>query len=325
MLADFYTKFLQYSRRFSFGKTSRDTGVSNPPRSASQSSKNALSPRECLRGELKRAQVNALLLDEQRQGLSRNTVRLIGSCLSALCSEAIDDGLLTVSPVTALGRWLRGPAEQCDAVGRARSIRPFTTGEVACILATARKFYPRYYPLFLTLARTGCRPGEALALRWNEVNFTSREILIERAVSAGRIGPTKTGRSRRVDMSRELAAVLSRLWKQREAQARRSHSKALPDWLFLSRRGELINEDWPRRVFAKVLKRAGLPWHTPYDLRHTFATLHLAKGHPITYVSAQLGHSDPSTTLRWYAHWLPTSDKRFADALDTRQRRRAKS
>ena len=74
----------------------------------------------------------------------------------------------------------------------------------------------------------------------------------------------------------------------------RNHSKALPDWLFLSRRGELINEDWPRRVFAKVLKRAGLPWHTPYDLRHTFATLHLAKGHPITYVSAQLGHSDPA-------------------------------
>ena len=79
-------------------------------------------------------------------------------------------------------------------------------------------------------------------------------------------------------------------------------------------------------MFAKVLKRAELPWHTPYDLRHTFATLHLAKGHPITYVSAQLGHSDPSTTLRWYAHWLPTSDKRFADALDTPgRRRRAKS
>ena len=102
-----------------------------------------------------------------------------------------------------------------------------------------------------------------------------------------------------------------------DRRLRRSHAKALPDWLFLSRRGELINADWPRRVFAKVLKRAGLPWHTPYDLRHTFATLHLAKGHPITYVSAQLGHSDPSTTLRWYAHWLPTSDKRFADALDS--------
>ena len=50
-------------------------------------------------------------------------------------------------------------------------------------------------------------------------------------------------------------------------------------------------------MFAKVLERAQLSGHTPYDLRHTFATLHLAKGHPITYVSAQLGHSDPSTTL----------------------------
>jgi integrase len=59
-----------------------------------------------------------------------------------------------------------------------------------------------------------------------------------------------------------------------------------------------------------------------YDLRHTFATLHLAKGHPITYVSAQLGHSSPSTTLRWYAHWLPTSEKRYADSLDTRGLRR---
>ena len=209
---------------------------------------------------------------------------------------------------------------------RPENIRPFTAAEVASILATARKLYPRYYPLFLTLARTGCRPGEALVLRWSDVNFTRREILIERALSAGRIGPTKTGRSRRVDMSRELVAVLSRLYKQHETDARRHHAKALPDWVFLSRRRDLINQDWPRRVFAKVLKRAGLPWHTPYDLRHTFATLHLAKGHPITYVSAQLGHSDPSTTLRWYAHWLPSSNKRFADALDSPGlRRRRKS
>src|SRR6267154_2220550 len=100
--------------------------------------------------ELRRAQVKALLLDKQRQGLSRNTVRLIGSCLSALCSEAIDDGILSVIPAAALGRWLRGPSEHGTANGQPENIRPFTTGEVASILATARKFYPRYYPLFLT-------------------------------------------------------------------------------------------------------------------------------------------------------------------------------
>jgi integrase len=92
----------------------------------------------------------------------------------------------------------------------------------------------------------------------------------------------------------------------------------MPEWVFVNRAGSPINEDWPRRVFAKALGRAGLCGHTLYDLRHTFATLHLAKGHPITYVSAQLGHSNPSTTLTWYAHWLRTHDKRFADSLDAR-------
>jgi hypothetical protein len=45
----------------------------------------------------------------------------------------------------------------------------------------------------------------------------------------------------------------------------------------------------------------------------------LAKGEPITYVSAQLGHADATTTLRWYARWLPRTDKRAVDALDDPQ------
>jgi Phage integrase family len=40
-------------------------------------------------------------------------------------------------------------------------------------------------------------------------------------------------------------------------------------------------------------------------MRHTFASLLLQEGAPITYVSQQLGHRDPSITLRVYAHWLP--------------------
>jgi hypothetical protein len=42
----------------------------------------------------------------------------------------------------------------------------------------------------------------------------------------------------------------------------------------------------------------------------------LAKGKPITYVAKQLGHEKPTTTLLWYAHWLPTSDKTHIDAID---------
>ena len=64
------------------------------------------------------------------------------------------------------------------------------------------------------------------------------------------------------------------------------------------------------------LKAAKLPGFRLYDLRHTFASLLLAQGAPITYVSAQLGHTDATTTLRWYARWLPRTDRRAVDMLD---------
>ena len=53
-----------------------------------------------------------------------------------------------------------------------------------------------------------------------------------------------------------------------------------------------------------------------YDLRHTFASLLLAAGAPITYVGAQLGHANPTTTLRFYARWIPSRGQRWVEVLD---------
>src|SRR5262245_22616816 len=90
--------------------------------------------------------------------------------------------------------------------------------------------------------------------------------------------------------------------------------------------GRTADAPKPRRVldisdarhnFAWALKHAQLPGFRLYDLRHTFATLLLAKGVPITYVAAQLGHAKPTTTLQWYSHWLPRADQnRYVDGLD---------
>ena len=49
---------------------------------------------------------------------------------------------------------------------------------------------------------------------------------------------------------------------------------------------------------------------------HTFASLRLAAGAPVTYVSAQLEHANPSTTLRFSARWIPTMGERWVDVLD---------
>ena len=64
-------------------------------------------------------------------------------------------------------------------------------------------------PLFLLLARTGMRIGEPLALQWGDIDFTGRFITVKQALSRGRVETPKSGKIRRVDMSRQLAEALA--------------------------------------------------------------------------------------------------------------------
>ena len=71
------------------------------------------------------------------------------------------------------------------------------------------------------------------------------------------------------------------------------------------------------RWVQAALARAGLPRHTRlHDLRHTHATLHLARGHALPVVSERLGHRDETTTANLYAHALPNSQRAAARDLD---------
>jgi integrase len=118
-------------------------------------------------------------------------------------------------------------------------------------------------------------------------------------------------------MSLELAAELRRLQVERERETlRRDDWKEMPEWVFVNSVGGLLDQSAVNRRFLAAMKRAGLSGHRLYDLRHSFATLLLAKGAPLTYTAAQLGHNKPTTTLLWYAHWLPSDDTSCVARLD---------
>jgi integrase len=109
---------------------------------------------------------------------------------------------------------------------------------------------------------------------------------------------TKTRQNRTV---RLLAPVVQELKELRMWQ-RRPSDEAL---LFAGPGGRPWTEttlgNWKRRAFGPAKAAAGVPDATPYTLRHSFASLLIWEGRPITYVAAQLGHS-PTMTLRTYAH-----------------------
>jgi len=266
--------------------------------------------------DLTRAHVKFFLTEKRQAGtLSKTTIRLIRAVLSSMLAEAVDDGLAVTNPAIAVGRSRgRKQADSINQIERDKSIRPLTEAEVSALLDAAPDH--EACVLLILLARGGLRPGEAIGLRWSDLNFTNREILVERNFYDGHLGTTKTGRRRRVDMSRGLAAALTALYVQREDEKLQGRWTEIPDWIFCQYDGQPLRQEHVRYRFDRALRRAGLSGHVPYDLRHTFATMLLAKGALLTYVANQLGHGKPTTTLQYYAHWLPSGDKSFVDSLD---------
>jgi integrase len=243
--------------------------------------------------------------------------RLTVTSTSVILGDAVEDGLLSVNPVSQLARRRRrrdGTVAQAD---HQKNIRPLSPEQLGAALVAAGQHERRIYPYILTLARAGLRPSEGLAVQWDDLDFAGREIRVERALDAqGRVAPTKTGSARVVDMSVQLAVALQRLRNERAAETLRRGWLERPPWVFCSEVGTPLDLSNVTKARRRVLKKAKLPAFRLYDLRHTFATTLLEEGAPLTYVAAQMGHTKPTTTLLWYVHWIPRGDKRWVDALD---------
>jgi integrase len=265
--------------------------------------------------ELSRQMIKRLLLAKRQGGLAKNSVRIIRATLSVLLSDAVDDGILLANPAASLGRRQRGGPDKLSGADRVHSIRPMSQAQLAVFLAAAKEAAPVYAPLFLVLAHTGLRPGEAFALQWPDLDFTNRSIRVERAWSKGRIETPKTGRNRMVDMSEHALRTLRRLRVERQKEKLKHGWRETPPWVFCTEAGTPLDESRVRKNFSAALEKAELADFRVYDLRHTFASLLLAQSAPITYVAAQLGHSKPTTTLQWYAHWIPSGHERFVDGI----------
>jgi integrase len=167
----------------------------------------------------------------------------------------------------------------------------------------------RYRPLVIFACATGMRPEEWAALYWSDIDWGRKAVRVARTVVDGRVKQAgKTDGSLRQVRLQEIAVdALNEL-------PRPLRQDAL---LFPARRGGFINlNNWRRRIWHPALASAGLERRRLYEMRHTFATLSLAAGADIYWVSKQMGHQDIRTTLRHYARFLPEVDERNLRLLD---------
>lgn len=229
----------------------------------------------------------------------------------AFLLKALDDEIIQANPTLQLGKnFLRSK----DIKG---NINVLTSKELKFFLDTVKKRLAEHYALILLLARTGMRIGEALALKWGDLDFNGRFIEVKRSVVRDKITTPKSGKTRRVDMSLQLLETL----KAHELVSKKKGLALglgdLPEYVFTNRVGRLIDKNsWRRRIFYKAVKKAGLRQIRIHDLRHTYATLRISKGDNVADVSNQLGHHSVKLTMDVYYQWFPGKKKDEVDGLD---------
>jgi integrase len=229
--------------------------------------------------------------------------------IGAVFAFAKEKALIERSPVPDFRETLRRKQRtQRGRAGRDRSanIRPIEDPkEIARLIEAARVESEAAHLLVLILLDSGVRLGEALALRWKHVVWgedesdRKRALLIEQSRSrGGPVGPTKSGRARRVGLSRRLYAALARRY--RAAFEPGPEAFVLPD---------LDPANFRHREWRRILRRAKVENRQMKDLRDTFASQLLSAGVQLGYVSQQLGHSNVAVTAGHYARWCGEGDE----------------
>lgn len=181
------------------------------------------------------------------------------------------------------------------------------------------------HPLWHLLLLEGMRRGEALGLRWRDVNFARGTAHIVQTVA-----PDKSNRGRAMiqDRTKTNAGARSVRLTSRTLDALKQHRAkqverrlASQDWqendlIVCTSTGTPINPNNVSRSFNALIRDSGLRRIRVHDLRHTSATLLLLAGTPAKIVSERLGHATIAITLDLYSHVLPDMQADAASAMD---------
>jgi integrase len=179
----------------------------------------------------------------------------------------------------------------------------------------------RLYALFHLIAFTGMRRGEAIGLRWTDVDLVEPLIVVRSQVTdAGdgpKLGPPKSESGTRVvPIDGYTAHVLQRqLARQQRERAAWGGGWQDLGLVFTKEDRGLLRPDAVTHVFVKLVTQAGLLRIRLHDLRHTHASLALAAGVGIKVVSNPLGHSTTTISADLYTQVTPVVARRAADAI----------
>jgi integrase len=243
------------------------------------------------------------------KGLHPRTVHHHLSVLHDALAQAVRWRLLVVNP--------------CDAVAPVKvpKHKPMALDtEQAARLVELLSGHEYEYIFRLALG-TGMRPGEYVALRWDDVDFKARRLMVQQGIwqvtrQDVRVVGVKSHRSERPIALVDDEVVLLRQQRREQAAVR----LAAAEWgdnglVFADGQGRPIDQYRLRRTLKRLLEDAGLPVVNLYSLRRTMASIMHALGVPPKVIASRMGHADTQVLFRHYIKEFDTQDREAAESM----------
>ena len=290
----------------------------------------------------RRAHISASTIHKARDGgiILWSKAEAIASAMDRpvemLFIKSTDDSPLSVKTVLEHHRLIRtilGQAEkellvQYNAASKATppkalppEVNSFQPQEITAILEALEEEPIKWRTIVHLMIVTGCRRGEIMGLKWENVDLESRMICVRETLLAVETGvyqdTPKTRESHRyINIPPETADLL-REYRRSQSEIRTILGDRWEEtgYVFTRENGLPMHPDSVNGWLSHFSERHGLPHINPHAFRHSMASILINSGTDILSISKRLGHANTSTTLNFYGHILQKADAQSAECI----------
>lgn len=276
------------------------------------------------------------------KGLQANTVDTIHTILHPTFQLAVRDDIIRKNPSDGVMAEIKRKAGKNKGVRHALTIEQ----KRAFLNYIANEpVFSHWLPLFTVLLGTGCRIGEIIGLRWQDVDYENRIININHSVVYYAVAGVPTKKSvfqvslpktdagiRDVPMMDEVYEALQQEYEyQRDNGFNSTTIDGMTGFIFCNRFGNVHNPQTVNRTIKRILENYNaeemvnakkerrqpiiLPHFSCHHLRHTFCTRLCENESNLKVIQAVMGHANIETTMDIYAEATAEKKKEAIESL----------
>ncbi len=219
---------------------------------------------------------------------SNKRINNILSPLRQMYTEAYDEELIEKHPMERMK----------NLKITTREPRPLNNTEISKVLESVEGTIKNQFQFAIW---SGLRTSELIALKWEDIDWENNRFYVRRARVKNIDKTTKTTSGMRTVELQEPA---------HEALVNQRNITPPDDHIFIDPQTQLpykSDQAIRRKYWTPALARAKVAYRTPYETRHTFASMLLSRGEVPMWVASQMGHKDCSMLIKTYGRWIPKS------------------